>query len=85
MRILTPAEVREVEKIRNLLVVGHGETETVWIDDFHGPVLNISLEDENKELWLNVLDMALQANEAMLLAWRRSSNVNLVEMVKQNE
>lgn len=80
MRILTPAEVREVERIRR-------EIKEADYIEIHGKMLEIVPLSEHREFWLNVLDMALQANEAMLLAWRRSQNpnVNLVEMVMKNE
>jgi len=75
MRILTPIEQREVEKVKDMIVKGHGETEDNWIDDMHGDVLNIDLVSKsNRELWLNILDLALQANDAMKEAWRRTGN-----------
>jgi len=69
MRILTPAEQREVERIKSKMTTG----EIIGID-LYTEHDNLVVTTLNKELWLNILDLALQANDAMKDAWRRTGN-----------
>ena len=69
MRILTPAEVRQVTKVRNLIVSGD-ITGIDWYDEHDNLIDGFNLEHpENKELWLNILDLALQQNESLKKEW----------------
>ena len=68
MRILTPAEARQVESIKNK----------------SGIITGIDLYDKDDnlvdaidiELWLNILDLALQQNESLKEAWRKDKAPN---------
>jgi len=62
MRILTPNEQRQVEQFRD---------EVVKMPD-DGIELFIPLTE--RELWLNILDMVLQTQDAMKAAWQKSDN-----------
>jgi len=72
MRILTPAEQREVERIKGKMTTG----EITGID-LYTEQDNLVVTTLNKELWLNILDLALQANEAMKTEWQGSLNLAL--------
>lgn len=65
MRLLTPAELRQIQSFRNrlqgidyikLLEVGK-------VDEM------IVMDDMKRDMWLNLLDMALQQNETMKKEW----------------
>ncbi len=56
MRQLTPAEVRQVEKARRILLT------------LPNPLV-IGSTEEDKDLWLTVLDLALSQNESMKREW----------------
>lgn len=60
MRLLTPNEQRQVEQLKQA-VKGHES-------------LTIVINSDDKELWLNILDMVLQTQDAMKTAWQKSDN-----------
>lgn len=73
MRILTPSEVRQIEGMKQEIArVKQGNEVTV------------SITPSNAELWLNLLEMVLQTNAALGIAWRQSQNPNtdIVELVR---
>jgi len=73
MRQLTPAEAREVQRVKDMIVKDYGGNGTNWIDSMHGSVLSVDLVDTaNKELWLNILDLALSQNETIKKDWFKS-------------
>jgi len=41
----------------------------------------IDLTPENKDTWLNILDLALQANDAMREVWRKDKTPNWTDEV----
>lgn len=59
MRLLTPQEQRELEALKRSLYVADATVE---------------IREENREMWINVLEMVLQTQEAMKAAWHRSPN-----------
>ena len=63
MRQLTPVEIREVERIKGKMTTGE-----INIDLYteHDDLVVTTL---NKELWLNILDLALNQNEVMKREW----------------
>ncbi len=65
MRILTPAEVRQVEVIKWLVTELHNPS--VVADNTY----RIEVNSENRELWLNILDLALQQSESLKEEWRK--------------
>jgi hypothetical protein len=72
MRLLTPNEQRQIEQFR---------AEVVKMPDRRVDII-ITLENQDdREKWLNILDIVLGANDAMKIAWRRSDNPN-VDLVK---
>lgn len=73
MRILTPDEARQIQRLKDLITADkidriHFQAAFGWDDDF------IWSLPENRELWLGLLEMILQTNEALSLAWKRSPN-----------
>lgn len=62
MRLLTPSELRQVERYQKL----------IRNIDASDEVHIIIIDEPTKELWLNVLDIALQTQEALLSAWRNT-------------
>ncbi len=82
MRILTLAEVRQIERIRNLIVsyditgIDTYDKDDNLVDDF-----NLNRPDD-KELWLNILDLAIQANDATKESWRKDKAPNLTDEVR---
>ena len=64
MRQLTPVEIREVERIKGKMTTG----EITGID-LYTEHDNLVITTLNKELWLNILDLALQQNEVMKKEW----------------
>lgn len=71
MRILTPTEQREVERIKQSISKLYFPTDDVTIViDYH-----------YKELWLNILDLALQQNDAMKESWRKDKLPNWTDEV----
>jgi len=76
MRILTPAELRQIQAVKWLVTEIHNPT--VVADG----VYHIEVTSENRGLWLNILDLALQQNEAMREAWRKDKAPNWTDEVK---
>ena len=75
MRILTPAEVRQVEKERrDIINIG------VYTGN-HTVRMAITITPKNYELWLNILDLALQQSESLKEAWRKDKAPNLTDEV----
>lgn len=71
MQPLTPSERREIERIKNYITEG----KIVGIDfygDWDNLIDNLNFGDNqtDKELWLKVLSMALEHNEAIEKSWR---------------
>ena len=67
MQPLTPAERREIERVKNELLSCQTASVDLY-DENDNPILdNIG----NRELWLKVLTMALETNEALSEAWAR--------------
>ena len=62
MQPLTPAERREIEVLRQDIIAIRQNL------DSH----SIMFSPKNKELWLKVLTMALECNEALETSWKRS-------------
>lgn len=74
MRLLTPSEQREIEQLKTFIVNGYGRNDKGgWVDTGNEEMFFINLED-NQELWLNILDMVLQTQDAMKVAWQKSAN-----------
>ena len=74
MRILTPAETRQVEAIKSKSGIITG-IDLYDKDDNLVDTLDI-------ELWLSILNLALQANDAMKEAWRKDKAPNLTNEVR---
>lgn len=72
MRILTPQEQRELEALRRSLYSANATIEVC---------------DSNREMWLNILEMVLQTQEAMKAAWRSSRNpqIDLIQITKEEK
>ena len=64
MRILTPIEQREVERIKGKMTTG----EIIGID-LYTEQDNLVVTTLNKELWLNILDLALNQSENIKREW----------------
>ena len=62
MQPLTPAERREIELWKREVLENRSKCTTVIIND----------ESIDIELWLKVLTMALECNEALETSWRHS-------------
>lgn len=62
MRILTNSEQRQMETLKRELT------------DMPPDGLELFISIEERETWLNLLDIIMQANDAMRLEWRRSDN-----------
>ena len=60
MQPLTPAERREIERIKLNIV-----------ELRQGGHISTAFNDSNRELWLKVLTMALECNEALETAWKQ--------------
>lgn len=76
MRLLTPNEQRQVEQLKSFITKGYGRNDIGgWISFSQGyeDRFFINAED-NQELWLNILDMVLQTQDAMKIAWQKSDN-----------
>ncbi len=81
MRILTPAGVRQVESVRDMIVKGYGFIVGSYIDEDSG-TLNLDMDSEtNKELWLNILDLALRQSESLGSDWRKDKAPNWTDEV----
>ena len=59
MQPLTPAERREIERIKLRMT-----TENTVV---------IGVDNDNRELWLKVLTMALECNQVLEVEWRKNS------------
>lgn len=72
MRLLTPSEQRELEALRRSL---------------YSTNATIEVCDSNREMWLNILEMVLQTQEAMKTAWCSSQNpqIDLIQVVKEDK
>jgi len=62
MRLLTPSEQRQMETLKRQLT------------DMPPDGLDIHIPYAERETWLNLLDIIIQANEALRTEWRRSDN-----------
>lgn len=54
MRILSPSEQRQIEQLKRTLHSPHAVT--------------LEICDDNKEMWLNILEMVLSTQEAIKMA-----------------
>lgn len=79
MRLLTPAELRQIQSVKDLIIKCYGNYAGVAYCNEDGVV--IVLDDDNRELWLNILDMALQQQESMRDAWRKDKAPNFTDEV----
>lgn len=72
MRQLTFPEARQVEKLRASIAAAKDKK------------VVIEVLPSERELWLNLLDMVLETNEALSAAWRQSPNTNagVAELLK---
>lgn len=73
MRILTPAELRQLQSVKDLIIKCYGNYAGVAYCNEDDVV--IILDDDNRELWLNILDMALKQNEAMKISWQENIRI----------
>lgn len=73
MRLLTPLEQREIEQLK-------AEVNKLYGNE----AIEVVIPFIDREKWLNILDIVINAQEAMKLAWRQSSNPNidLVQIVR---
>lgn len=71
MRILTPAESRQLEIVKQSIVKLYHHTDDV----------TITIDIQNRELWLNILDIVLQSNDVMKQAWRSNPSSILTNEV----
>lgn len=62
MRILTPSEQRQMETLKRELT------------DMPPDGLEIFISTDERETWLNLLDIIMQANDAMRDKWNKSDN-----------
>lgn len=67
MRILTPPEQREIEKLKDDLTKFASPDCGIDLPD----ALTVQIPYEKREMWLNVMDIVLQANDAMTMEWQR--------------
>ena len=65
MRQLTPAEVREIEAIKRTIQ----NCDYIIFTSKYDANVNIAMADGNQELWLNILDLALQQIESLKMEW----------------
>lgn len=70
MRILTPIEQREIERLKNLILADKIDR-IEFQASFGASEDKIFHLPEERELWLNLLDMVLQTNAAMQNEWRK--------------
>lgn len=76
MRMLTFPEARQVEQLKaRIATIRNAE---------HFARETIVISPNEADFWLNILDMALQTNEALSLAWKRSPNpqTDIVALVR---
>lgn len=66
MRILTPAEQREIQKLKDDLTRFADPASGIDLPD----TLTIQIPYEKRGMWLNVMDITLQTNDALVLDWR---------------
>jgi hypothetical protein len=67
MRILTPPEQREIQKLKDDLARFTDPNCGIELPD----TLTIQIPYEKREMWLNVMSIVLQANDAMTKEWQR--------------
>ena len=66
MRTLTPGERREIEAIKAALV---RQRAYLYGNGAEAEPVTISVQSDRNEMWRTVLDLALQANEAIEKRW----------------
>ena len=67
MRILTPTELREIQRLKDDLA---------RFVNPNSDTLTVQIPYEKREMWLNVLTVALQANDALSREWSKYEVVN---------
>lgn len=70
MRLLTSLEQREIEQLK-------AEVNKLYGDE----AIEVVIPFIDREKWLNILDIIINAQEAMKVVWRRSDNPN-IDLVK---
>ena len=68
MQPLTPAERREIERVKSL--IQSEQVDTITLNSEPDEVMKFYMSDE-RELWLKVLTMALETNETLEASWRQ--------------
>lgn len=69
MRLLTPSEQREIEQLKK-----HVEDVRQYQGEHSTKYFSITVEPTNADFWLNILDMVLQTQDALKVAWQKSDN-----------